>query len=293
MYKSKIRNSETSKQVEDRYYEVAFLTIVTKTCTRIEEDKLLQKWCELAHTDYDIVKRAVFKLKLSSYSRLKYLKMKALAYFGVTVKDIKKVFGISANYARIPESKGFYTSNICTEEEIAEVRKTLDRLIYLLWLFRYVKFDENGIVLKEYKDYNKNRICELYVRTTLFYFSKRYKKLFGDTTDRPTVALCKFLDINASELTFINQKLHTFNLVNLGEMRSLLYYAFGISLVDAKEMLQYKQPSLQYIHQKYADRLYNAVLTENEFTIIKKFLRNIYENTKYISYLKGVDKNER
>lgn len=286
MFKSKIRQTEVPKVLEDKYYEVVFLILADRQPYNVE------KWTSFTNTDTEIINRALFKLRLSNYNRMKYFKMRALAYFGATVKDIKEVFGITANYARIPSLRNPNTFAVCNEEEIIEIRNLLDRLINLLWLFRYVKFNQNGIVLKDYKEYNKNRICELFVRTVLFYFDKRYKKLFADT-HRPIIKLCEFLELNASELVFVNQKLHTYNLVNLGEMRSLLYYAFGISVKDAAELLQYKQPSLHYIHQKYADRLYRPVLNEDEFTIVKKFLRNAYENTKYISYLKGVDKDER
>ena len=285
MFKSKIRTTEIPKITEDKYYEVLFLILAEK------QPNSIKKWAEFTNTNKELLERALFKLKLSNYYKMKYFKMRALAYFGVTVKDIKEVFGIAANYARIPSLRNPNAFAICNEEELIEIRNLIDRFVSLLWLFRYVKFDTNGIVLKDYKEYNKKRICELFVRTSLFYFDKRYKKIFKDT-QRPIIKLCEFLDVNATELSYINNKLHTYNLINLGEMRSLLYYAFGISLTDAKEMLQYKQPSLHYIHQKYEDRLYRPVLSENEFEVIKKFLRNVYENTKYICCLKGVDKNE-
>ena len=285
MYKSKFRKAEITKLMEDKYYEVLFLILCTK-------QNKLDLWAEFTNTNINLLNTALFKLKLSNYTRMKYFKMRALAYFGVTVQDIKNVFGYSANYNRIPEPKNFYSYTVCNEEEINEIRTLIDNLIYLLWFFRYVKFDENGIVLKEYKEYNKVRICELFVRTSLFYFDKRYRKVYANTTVKPVAKLCKLVDINATELMYINQKLHSYNLINLGEMRSLLYYAFGISVKDAKELLQYKQPSLYYIHQKYADKRYMSVLNEDEFYIIKKFLRNIYDNTKYICCLKGVDKNE-
>ena len=294
MFKSKIRNQQVSKTTEDKFYETVFLVVVEKTVSARRNTKaLLHKWAEFTDTNEELLERALYKLKLSSYTRMKYFKMKALAYFGVTVKDIKNIFGYAANYARIPDTKGFYTFTVCNEEEIVEIRKLLDRLIYLLWLFKYVKFDENGIVLKEYKDYNKKRICELFMRTSLFYFRKRYQKVFPDSTIKSNVAIAKLLDMFPMEVDFVSKKINTFNnTINLGEMRSLLYYAFGISIKDAKEMLQYKQPSLYYIHKKYEDRTYNSVLNDNEFDVVKKFLRNIYENTKYISYLKGVDKDE-
>lgn len=285
MYKSKFRKTDVPKSTEDKYYEVVFLILCSKC-------NYLNSWAELTNTNIEILERALFKLKLSNYNRMKYFKMRSLAYFGVTVQEIHDVYGFSANYNRIPEPKNLSTFVVCNEEEITEIRNIIDRLIYLCWFFRYVKFDENGIVLKDYKDYNKNRICELFVRTSLFYFSKRYKTLFPNSVEKPIVKLCKTININSSELVYVNQKLHSYSLINLGEMRSLLYYAFGISIKDAKELLQYKQPSLYYIRQKYADKRYMSVLNEDEFNIIKKFLRNIYESTKYISYLKGVDRNE-
>ena len=294
MYKSKIRNQQVSKLTEDKFYETVFLIIVEKTVDTLKGSReLLSRWAEFTETDVDVLERALFKLKLSSYTRMKYFKMKALAYFGVSVKDIKRVFGYAANYARIPDTKGFYTFTVCNEEEIAEIRKLLDRLIYLLWLFKYVKFDENGIVLKEYKDYNKKRICELFMRTSLFYFRKRYQKVFPDSEIKSNVAIAKLLDMFPMEVDFVSKKINTFNnTINLGEMRSLLYYAFGISIKDAKEMLPQVQSSLFYIHKKYEDRTYNSVLNDNEFDVVKKFLRNVYENTKYISYLKGVNRDE-
>lgn len=294
MFKSKIREQEVPRVIEDKYYETVFLIVVEKTVDTLKgSTELLTRWAEFTQTDLDLLERALFKLKLSSYTRMKYFKMKALAYFGVTVKDIKDIFGFSANYARIPNTRGLNTFTICSEEEINEIRKLMDRLIYLLWLFRYVKFDENGIVLKEYKEYNKKRICELFMRTSLFYFRKRYKNLFPDTTIKATAALAKFLNMFAMEVEFVSGKLNSHNhQINLGEMRSLLYYAFGVSIKDAKEMLQYKQPSLYYLHKKYEDKKYSPVLSEQEFDVVKKFLRNVYENTKYISYLKGVDRNE-
>lgn len=294
MFKSKIRNQEVSKLTEDKFYETVFLVVVEKTVDTLKGSReLLSRWAEFTETDVDILERALFKLKLSSYTRMKYFKMKALAYFGTSVKDIKRVFGYSANYARIPDTKGLYTFTVCNEEELEEIRKLLDRLIYLLWLFKYVKFDENGIVLKEYKEYNKKRICELFMRTSLFYFRKRYQKIFPNSKVKSNVAIAKLLGMVPMEVDFVTNKLNSYsNRTNLGEMRSLLYYAFGISVKDAKEMLPQAQSSLFYIHQKYEDRKYNSVLNDTEFAVVKKFLRNVYENTKYISYLKGVDKYE-
>ena len=291
MFKSKIRNQEVSKLMEDKFYEVAFLVVADKTS---KDRDLIKRWAEFAGTNSELLERALFKLKLSSYTRMKYFKMRALAYFGVTVKDIKNIFGYSANYARIPDTKGFNNFTVCNEEEVEEIRKTLDRLIYLLWFFKYVKFNENGIVLKLYKEYNKNRICELFFRTSLFYFKKRYQKIFNNDTSKPIVAISKFLNMQAVEVDFVNKKLHLYNnQMNLGEMRSLLYYAFGISIKDAKELLPQAQSSLHYIRDKYEDRKYSNVLNENEFDVVKRFLRNVYESTKYISYLKGVDRDER
>lgn len=290
MFKSKIREQEIPKVLEDKYYEVIFLTIVEKT-SKNDKD-LLQRWARFTGTNLEILERVLFKLKLSTYSNMKYLKMRALAYFGVTVKEIKEVYGITANYARIPKNKLINTRTVCTAEEIAEIRLLIDRLIYFFWSFKYIKFDENGIVLKDYKEYNKQRICETYFRTSLFHFRQRYRKVFEDLTIKPLVMLAYLLNMNPQDLDFLSSKINTTNRASLGEIRSLLYYAFDVSIKDAKTLLQHSQQAMNVLHRKYENRLYNPITSEDEFEIIKHFFRSIYENTKYISCLKGVDKDE-
>lgn len=291
MFKSKIREQEVSKLTEDKFYETVFLIIAEKTSENTKD--LITKWSKFAGTNEELLQTAMIKLQLSRYNRMKYFKMRALAYFGVPIKDIKKVFGITANYSRLPTIRVFSDFTTCSDEEIAEIRKTLDRLIYLLWAFKYVKFDEKGIVLKDYKEYNKKRICETYFRTSLFHFRQRYKKIFDDVSIKPLVAIAKLLNMNSQELEFLTNKINLYNRVNMGEVRSLLYYAFGISIKDAKILIPHTQQAMNAIHKKYEDRVYNPILNENEFEVVKKFLRNIYEHTKYISYLKGVDRDER
>lgn len=290
MFKSKIRSQEIPKSLEDKYYEVVFLTIVEKTSKNSKE--LLQRWAVFTGTNLEILERVLFKLKLSTYSNMKYLKMRALAYFGVTIKEMKDVYGITANYARIPKNKLINTRTVCNEEEISEIRTLVDRLIYLFWSFKYIKFDENGIVLKDYKEYNKQRICETYFRTSLFYFRQRYRKIFIDLSIKPLVNLAMLLNMNPQDLDFLSIKINTRNRASLGEMRSLLYYAFGVSVKDAKTLLQHSQQAMNSMHKKYESRLYNPITSEDEFEIIKRFFRNIYENTKYINCLKGVEKYE-
>ena len=293
MFKSKIRKQETPKILEDKYYETVFLVIVEKTVDALKgSSELLNRWAKFTETNVDILERALFKLKLSSYTRMKYFKMKALAYFGVTIKEIKDIYGITANYGRIPNSKLINTRTVCNEEEINEIRTLVDRLIYFFWTFKYIKFDDNGIVLKDYKEYNKQRICETYFRTSLFYFRQRYRKVFPDLTIKPLVNLAMLLNMNSQELDFLSSKINTINRASLGELRSLLYYAFDISIKDAKILLQHSQQAMNNMHRKYKDRLYNPITNEDEFEIIKRFFRNIYENTKYINCLKGVDKDE-
>ena len=290
MFKSKIRKQEIPKVLEDKYYELIFSIIVEKTSKNSKE--LLQRWAMFTGTNLELLERALLKLSLSSYKYMKYFKMRALAYFGVTVKDIKEVYDIAANYARIPNSKLINTRTICNEEEINEIRTLVDRLIYFFWSFKYIKFDDNGIVLKEYKDYNKQRICETYFYKSLFVFRKYYKRIFKDTNNKPLVKLGFFLNMNPQDLEWLFTKIKNEFRYNKGEMKSLLYYAFDIDIKDLKELLECTQPSLYYLHQKYEDRLYNPITSEDEFEIIKHFFRNIYENTKYINCLKGVDKNE-
>lgn len=290
MFKSKIREQEVTKGTEDKFYETVFLIVAEKTAENTQE--LIKKWAEFAGTNEQLLQTAMIKLSLSRYSHMKYFKMRALAYFGVSIKDIKNVFGITANYSRMPTIRVFNEFTTCNDEELAEIRKTLDRLIYFLWTFKYVKFDENGIVLKDYKEYNKQRICETYFRTSLFYFRQRYKNIFDDVSSRPLVAMAKLLNMTSQELEFLTNKINMYNRANMGEMRSLLYYAFGISIKDAKILIPHTQQSMNALHRKYEDRTYRPILSENEFEVVKKFLRNIYENTKYINCLKGVDKNE-
>lgn len=291
MFKSKIRKQETPKILEDKYYELIFSIIVEKTSKN--SDELLHRWAVFTGTNLEILKRALLKLDLSSYKHMKYFKMRALAYFGVTIKEIKDIYGIKANYGRIPNSKLINTRTVCNEEEINEIRTLIDRLIYFFWSFKYIKFDDNGIVLKDYKEYNKQRICETYFRISLFYFRQRYRKVFTDLTIKPLVNLAMLLNMNPQDLEFLSSKINTTNRASLGEMRSLLYYAFGISIKDAKILLPHSQQAMNNMHKKYEDRLYSPITKEDEFEIIKRFFRNIYENTKYINYLKGVEKDER
>lgn len=290
MKRGKFRKIKVNTLLENRYYEVVFYTLLEKTAENVKLDKyeLLEKWCAFTETDFNLLTRATFKLDFSSYAHLKYLRMKALAYFGVTIKQIKEVFNITANYARIPMTRANMSYNVCTEDEINEIRLLVDRIIYLLYLFKYIKFDENGIILSEYEDYNKQRICELFTRIVIFYYNKRFKTTFPDKLEKGTWALGRLLSFNMAEIEYVNSKSHQFNPINIGEIRSLLYYAFDITLEDAKELLPSTQQNLNYIHNKYKDKRYVPVLNKLEFEVVERFFNVIYNNTKYIGCLKGV-----
>lgn len=290
MKRGKFRRNKVETILENRYYEVVFYTLLERTAESVKQDKfeLLEKWCAYTETDFNILNRAAFKLGLSAYPHLKYLRMKALSYFGATIKQIKEMFNVTANYARVPMVKSNQPYNVTTEEEITEIKKIVDRLIELLYLFKYIKYDENCIVLKEYKDYNKQRVCELFIRIVLFYYNKRFKKLFPNRIEKATWALGKLLVFNMAEIDYINSKSRQYNNINIGEIRSLLYYAFDISLEDAKEIIPNTQQNLNYIHNKYKDKRYMPVLNKLEFEVVENFFKVIYDNTKYICCLKGV-----
>lgn len=285
MRKSKIRSDNVTKNVVDKYYEVIFYTILEKTyINSIEILKNLERWAEFAGADYELLKRAYLKLSIGSYGRSKMCVMKSLAYFGVTVVDMKEVFGLTPNYV-----KGMRTSNyfpMCNSEEIQEIRKTIDNLLYLLGYFKYLEFEEGNIVLQDVLESNIPRACELYFRTVLFHFNKRYKKLFTESVDKPIAKLSKFTGSNCSELEYINNKLHRFCMMNSGEIKRLLYFAFRFNYEDTKELLEYTKVNMFYLNSKYKERTYYAILREDERDILMKFLRSIYKDTKYLLYLK-------
>lgn len=296
MFKSKIRDAVISDITRDKYYQVVLSLVLDLTTPNKEEQaETLQKWCKLAHTDYEKLKYVPIKIRLSAYTVSKQLQMRALAYFGVTIKDTQEIFGIKANYKTTAKGKDDFRINNCTEEEMIEVRNTLDRLIHLLWFFRYLKYDENGMVVTdEYKN-SRNFIAEMYFKTAIFYYSKRYKQLFPEDLEAlPITPLCEFLGYSPLTTKYAYSLLVRHNIfICLGEVRSLLYYALGVSLKDATEMLKYKQPAFHYRRVNHKRKLYTNILVPEDYSIVNGFLKRLYERTKYISFLKGVNnKNE-
>ena len=291
MFKSQIRDANLSQDTIDKYYQLVFITVVDLTeKTLPERIELIKRWCEFAHTDYEKIKHVYRKIHYSTYAQNKKAKMRALAYFGVSIKDVKEIFGISANYQKTANGKDIFTLSSCNAEEMTELRNTIDRLMYLLWFFRYLKFDDEGIVILESSEHSKQFICEMFFKTAIFYYSRRYKQLFPEALEvRPLNPLCKFLDFSTLTANYVYSVLIKQNIyINVSDVRSLLYYSLGISIKDSKELLIYKQPAFHYRSTKTSNKKYGSVLNEQDYLAVEDFLKRLYKYTKYLCCLKGV-----
>lgn len=291
MLNSKLRNSKIPKTTEDLYYLLVLKLILERTAVdKTNEETTLKKWCRFTKTDFEIINRSLLKLSYTTQSMSKKVQMRALSYFGVTIAEIKDVFGITACYATSKKAKDNVVFQICTDEEMFEVRNLIDRLIYLLWLFKYIKYDENGLVVKEEHNYSRGFVAEMYMRTAVFYYKKRYKTLFPNEIEvNPVMPLSHLIGVDAWVVNYTLTLLHSYNIyINKGDVRSLLYYALDIQMCDTDELLKYKQPALHYRKVIRNGRPYSAILNEQDHIRVEKFLKATYDMTKYICCLKGV-----